>query len=304
MKLSVEFPSVAFREGPEKVREMAIAIESIGYDEIAVFDHVVMGHPTETRPAPMYPPKMPILEAIVMMATIAAVTEHVGISTEVLILPQRQPTLVAKQIATIDTMSGGRVRLGVGVGWQESEYDALEQDFTNRGKRMDEAIDLMRAWWRDDPVDFDGAHYAVTAMAMEPKPPQEGGLPVWIGGSSRAALRRVGERGDGWMGAAMGSDDKIRQAIDDIRRYTDESGRDPDQIGLQLMLAPPPQDEAGKRFYADHDGVVRRAEEIQAMGFEWAAINATAIFQAGARNVDAMIDELGRVHDKLRSALG
>ncbi|MCP3909820.1 MAG: LLM class F420-dependent oxidoreductase [Actinomycetia bacterium] len=304
MKLSVEFPSVAFREGPEKVREMAIAIESIGYDEIAVFDHVVMGHPTETRPAPMYPPKMPILEAIVMMATIAAVTEHVGISTEVLILPQRQPTLVAKQIATIDTMSGGRVRLGVGVGWQESEYDALEQDFTNRGKRMDEAIDLMRAWWRDDPVDFDGAHYAVTAMAMEPKPPQEGGLPVWIGGGSRAALRRVGERGDGWMGAAMGSDDKIRQAIDDIRRYTDESGRDPDQIGLQLMLAPPPQDEAGKRFYADHDGVVRRAEEIQAMGFEWAAINATAIFQAGARNVDAMIDELGRVHDKLRSALG
>ncbi|MCP4083538.1 MAG: LLM class F420-dependent oxidoreductase [Actinomycetia bacterium] len=304
MKLSVEFPSVAFREGPEKVREMAVAIESIGYDEIAVFDHVVMGHPTETRPAPMYPPKMPILEAIVMMATIAAVTEHVGISTEVLILPQRQPTLVAKQIATIDTMSGGRVRLGVGVGWQESEYDALEQDFTNRGKRMDEAIDLMRAWWRDDPVDFDGAHYAVTAMAMEPKPPQEGGLPVWIGGSSRAALRRVGERGDGWMGAAMGSDDKIRQAIDDIRRYTDESGRDPDQIGLQLMLAPPPQDEAGKRFYADHDGVVRRAEEIQAMGFEWAAINATAIFQAGARNVDAMIDELGRVHDKLRSALG
>ncbi len=304
MKLSVEFPSVAFREGPGKVREMAIAIERIGYDEIAVFDHVVMGHPTETRPAPMYPPKMPILEAIVMMATIAAVTEHVGISTEVLILPQRQPTLVAKQIATIDTMSGGRVRLGVGVGWQESEYDALEQDFTNRGKRMDEAIDLMRAWWRDDPVDFDGAHYAVTAMAMEPKPPQEGGLPVWIGGSSRAALRRVGERGDGWMGAAMGSDDKIRQAIDDIRRYTDESGRDPDQIGLQLMLAPPPQDEAGKRFYADHDGLVRRAEEIQAMGFEWAAINATAIFQAGARNVDAMIDELGRVHDKLRSALG
>ncbi|MCP5026392.1 MAG: LLM class F420-dependent oxidoreductase [Actinomycetia bacterium] len=304
MKLSVEFPSVAFREGAAKVREMATAIESIGYDEIAVFDHVIMGHPTDTRPAPTYPPKMPILEAVVMMATIAAVTERVGISTEVLVLPQRQPTLVAKQVSTIDTLSGGRVRLGVGVGWQESEYDALEEDFSNRGRRMDEAIDLMRAWWGEDPVDFAGQHYTTTAMAMEPKPPQGGSLPIWIGGGSQAALRRVGQRGDGWMGTAMGDDDKIRQAIADIGRYADEAGRDPDTIGLQLMLAPPPRNEAGKRFYADHHGVVRRAEQIQAMGFEWTAVNATAIFQAGARSVDAMIDELGQIHDRLRTSVG
>jgi probable F420-dependent oxidoreductase len=226
------------------------------------------------------------------------------LSTEVLVLPQRQPTLVAKQMSSIDTLSGGRLRLGVGVGWQESEYDALEEDFGNRGKRMDEAIDLLRAWWGEDPVDFSGQYYSTTAMAMEPKPPQGGALPIWIGGGSQAAYRRTGERGDGWMGSALGGDDEVRQAIADIHRYAEGAGRDPEQIGLHLMLAPPPEDEAGKRFYADHDAVVRRAEAIAALGFEWTAVNATAIFQAGARSVDAMIDELGKIHGKLRAAVG
>ena len=121
MKIAVEFPSVAYREGKAGVVSLAQSIENIGYDEIAVFDHVIMGYPTETRSAPMYPPQMPILEAIVLLGLLATVTERVSLSTEVLVLPQRQPVLVAKQISTIDTLSGGRMRLGVGVGWQESE---------------------------------------------------------------------------------------------------------------------------------------------------------------------------------------
>ena len=165
MKLSVDYPSVAFREGPAKVLELGKALEDIGYDEIAVFDHVVMGFPTNDRPAPMYPPKMPILEAVVLLAQLAAVTDRIGLSTEVLVLPQRQPVLVAKQISTIDLMSQGRVRLGVGVGWQESEYDALEEDFTNRGRRMDEAIAVLRSYWSDEQIDFDGEYYSSTAMA-------------------------------------------------------------------------------------------------------------------------------------------
>ena len=120
MKIAVEFPSVSFREGPEKVIELAKAIEDIGYDELAVFDHVIMGYPTETRRAPMYPPQMPILEALIVLGFAAAVTKRVSLSTEVLVLPQRQPVLVAKQISTIDTLSGGRMRLGVGVGWQQA----------------------------------------------------------------------------------------------------------------------------------------------------------------------------------------
>ena len=138
MKLSVEFPSVAYREGPTAVKKLAKAIEDIGFDQLDMFDHVLMGYGTDQRPAPMYPPKMPIMEALMVLSYAAAVTDRIGLGTEVLILPQRQPTLVAKQISTLDTLSGGRVRLGVGVGWQASEYEALNEDFANRGKCMDE----------------------------------------------------------------------------------------------------------------------------------------------------------------------
>ncbi len=302
MKLTVDYPSVAFREGPAKVLELGKALEDIGYDEIAVFDHVVMGYPTDDRKGPRYPPQMPILEAIVLMAQLAAVTERIGLSTEVLVLPQRQPVLVAKQISTIDTLSGGRVRLGVGVGWQESEYDALEESFTNRGKRMDEAIRLMRSYWSDSQIDFDGQFYTSTAMAMEPKPDQDGGPPVWIGGGSQAALRRVAELGDGWMGSALIDDDAIASALASIRQHAESFDRDPDEIGLQMMLQPPPVKAEDKDYYANHDLVVSRAVALGEMGFEWVSLNATAIFQAGARSVDAMVDELAQLHEKITAA--
>ncbi|MBM3218694.1 MAG: LLM class F420-dependent oxidoreductase [Candidatus Rokubacteria bacterium] len=304
MKLTVEFPSVSYREGHEAVRKFARAVEEIGYDHIDIFDHVVMGYPIEGRARGPYPAQMPILEALVLMAHLAAATTRIGIGTEVLVLPQRHPTLVAKQISTIDTLSGGRVRLGVGVGWQESEYEALGEDFHTRGKRMDEAIRLMRAWWSDERVDFTGPHYPMTAMAMEPKPPQGGRLPIWVGGMSEAAWRRVGTLGDGWLASQITDAASARTAIDAIHRAAEKAGRDPKAIGLQSMVASPPKDAAGKLFYAQHDQVVRRVEEIKAMGFEWAAVNATAIFQAGARSVDAMIDQLGALHGKLRAAVG
>src|SRR4029077_9275066 len=149
-------------------------IEQIGYDHIDMFDHVVMGYPMEGRPPGLYPPQMPILEALMALSHLAAVTSRVTLGTKVLVLPQRHPTLVAKQVSTLDTLSGGRVRLGVGVGWQESEYEALGEDFRTRGARMDEAIRLLRAYWRDEQGDFDGPHYPVPALSMEPKPPQGG----------------------------------------------------------------------------------------------------------------------------------
>jgi probable F420-dependent oxidoreductase len=304
MKLTVDFPSVAFREGPARVLDFGRALEEIGYDEIAVFDHVVMGYPTEDRKGPRYPPQMPILEAVVLMGQLAAVTERIGLSTEVLVLPQRQPVLVAKQISTIDLMSGGRVRLGVGVGWQESEFDALEEEFSNRGRRMDEAIRLLRAYWSDARIDFDGEFYTSTAMAMEPKPVQEGGPPIWIGGGSRAALRRTAELGDGWMGSAISDEGEIRDALSTIREHCEKIGRDPGEIGLQMMLQPPPSRDEDKDWYADHDRVVRRVAALAALDFEWVSLNATAVFQAGARSVDAMVDQLARLHDKIHTAVG
>ena len=238
MKIAVDFPSVAYREGPEQVLALASAIEQIGYDEIAAFDHVVMGHPSQGRRT-IYPAEMPILEALMLLANIAAVTSKVSLSTEVLVLPQRQPVLVAKQVSTLDTLSQGRVRLGVGVGWQDSEYDALEEDFSNRGKRMDEAIDLMRSYWQGGRIEFRGRYYDSHDMGMEPVSPQGAEIPIWVGGESPAALKRTAEKANGWMASGV-TDEQALLCVADIRRMAEEFGRDPSEIGFQLMLQPPP----------------------------------------------------------------
>ena len=301
MKLAVEFPSVAYREGPEGITKLAKAIEDIGFDQLDMFDHVIMGYPTDDRTGPRYPPQMPIMEALMMLAYMAAGTSKIGLGTEVLVLPQRQPVLVAKQVSTLDTLSGGRVRLGIGVGWQGSEYDALEEDFSTRGKRMDEAIHLMRSYWSDEKIDFSGEYYTSTAMAMEPKPPQGGALPLWIGGSSERALRRVGELGDGWLATAIQNPEKAQRMIATIHEHAENAGRDPGDIGIQMMLDVPPTDDQGKTFYSDLEMVVTRANNVAEMGFEWGALNATAIFQAGFRSIDAIIDKLAEIHDAIRA---
>ena len=304
MKISVDFPSVAYREGPAGVIALAKAIEAIGFDDIAMFDHVVMGYPTEARRAPMYPSQMPILEALVTLGFVAAVTERVTLSTEVLVLPQRQAVLVAKQVSTIDTLSGGRMRLGIGVGWQEAEYEALGEDFGRRGRLMDESIALLRSCWGDERVDATGERFRADAIAMEPKPPSGARLPLWIGGGGPAAFRRVATVGDGWMGTGSDDDAETLAAIAEIRRLAEAGGRDPAAIGFEGMLAPPPRDADGKTFYRDHERVVRRAAHLQSLGFGWIALNSTAIFQAGARSVAAMTEELGALHNKLRDTVG
>src|SRR3989442_1601209 len=224
-----------------------------------MFDHVGMGYPIAGRPPGPYPPQMPILEALMALSYMAAVTSRVTLGPEVLGLPQRDPTMVAKQVSTLDTLSGGRVRLGVGVGWQESEYEALGEDFHTRGARMDEAIRLLRTCWSDPQIDFKGRHYQITAIGMEPKPPQGSRLPIWIGGRSERALRRVGELGDGWLGNQLADAESARAAIATIRRHAEAAGRDPASIGLQAMGASPPRDAAGKKVYSGHERVVAPA---------------------------------------------
>ena len=301
MKLTVEFPSVSYRWGPEGIIQLAQAVEKIGYDQLDMFDHVVMGFATETRPDSRYPPKMPIMEAIVMLSFIAAATKTIGLGTEVLVLPQRNPTLTAKQISTLDTLSGGRVRLGVGVGWQESEYQALGHGFDNRGKRMDEAITLLRSYWSEESISLTSDFNQIEAMAMEPKPPQGKDLPIWIGGSGAAALRRVGQLGDGWLAMSGLSNEQLNEAKEKIVQHAEKAGRDPSKLGWQMMLDNPPRDKAGKGFYSDKDRILAAADRIKGLGFEWMAINVTAIFQSGARSVEALTDSLVTIHDDLHS---
>jgi probable F420-dependent oxidoreductase len=306
MKLAVEFPSVAYREGPKAVGQLAKGIEDIGYDQLDVYDHVVMGYDIEGRTKSIYPAQMPIIEAFMMLSYAAAVTEKIGLGTEVLVLPQRQPALVAKQVSSLDTLSGGRVRLGVGIGWQESEYEALGEKFKTRGRRMDEAMELLRAYWREERIEFESEHYPTEAMAMEPKPPQGEDLPIWVGGNTPPAFRRVGKYGDGWLASQVSDANFAKRSMDAIREAAVSANRDPNEIGWQSMIAPPPRagDTAGKTFYAEPDRVAARVVELKEMGFDGVAVNATAIFQSGSRSVDAMLDALRAIHDRLRQEVG
>jgi alkanesulfonate monooxygenase SsuD/methylene tetrahydromethanopterin reductase-like flavin-dependent oxidoreductase (luciferase family) len=141
-------------------------------------------------------------------------------------------------------------------------------------------------------------------MAMEPKSPQAEKLPIWIGGNAPRALRRVGELGDGWLALAYTDAERAREAVQTIHRHAEAAGRDPGAIGLQQMLDLPPSDAGGKAFYADLDQVVARAEAVASMGFGWGAVNATAIFQSGARSVDAIVDVLGQIRERVVTAVG
>lgn len=304
MKIAVVFPSVLYREGPEGVQRLIRAVENIGFDELSMFDHVVMGYPTETRRAPFYAPTMPILEAFMTLAHAAAITTRIGLGTGVLVLPQREPTLVAKQVATLDTLSGGRVRLGVGTGWQRAEYEALHHDYDSRGARMDEAIALMRAYWSDEHVSVDGHHYQADDIAMEPKPPQGGNIPIWIGGTQPPALRRVVALGDGWSAMNAPGDPPLEDKLARLHRYAEEAGRDPASIGLQMSLSPGPIDiDQRKRFYHDTDLLRARVAELRALGFDWCAMDCVPLFQLGHRSSEALIDRLGTIHDALAPEL-
>lgn len=290
MHLAVEFPSVAYRWGESGVLDLARAVEDAGYDEIDMFDHVTMGHPKEGRPQGPYPAQMPLLEAFVTLGAIAAVTRRVRLGTEVLVLPQRQPTLVAKQVATIDILSGGRVRLGAGVGWQESEYESLGVPFTERGRRMDECIELLRLYWREPSVTFTGRYYQADAMAMDPKPVQPGGPPIWLGGGSDAALARIGRMGDGWLAGGGERPERIKERLAVIHRAAEQAGRDPSTIGLQIQLGDP----------RDLDALAARAGAFREAGFTWGAVNMTQLYTGGARDIAAQQEALVRIRERVQ----
>jgi probable F420-dependent oxidoreductase len=290
MHVAVEFPLATQRWGTEAVLALARAIEDAGYDEIDLFEHVTVGHPipgrSETREA-----APELLEPLVTLGAISAVTQRIRLGTGILVLPQRQPALVAKQVATLDVLANGRVRLGVGVGWQRSEYESLGVPFEERGPRMDEAITLMRRYWTDPSVTFHGQFYRAEAMGMDPKPVQPGGPPVWIGGDSEAALRRVGRLGDGWM-AMADSDDVVlgapqKRAI--IQAAAEAAGRDPASIGLQARLSDP----------LDLESLPRRIAGLRAAGFTWTSVSLPALEAAGVVGVAAQVEMLSRIREKL-----
>lgn len=304
MDITAIFPNVMYREGPRGVTRLIQSMEEIGFDEMDMFDHVVMGYPTETRRAPFYSPTMPIMEAFTVLSYAAAVTSRMKLGTGVLVLPQRQVTLTAKQVSSLDTLSGGRVRLGVGIGWQKSEFEALGEDFSTRGRRFIEAISLLRQYWEDEHVNFDGKYYQIDEIAMEPKPPQRGRIPIWIGGTREQQLKRVARLADGWMAMNAPGDLPLEDKIAMLHEFLAEEGRDPESFPMQMSLSPDPLDkERRKRFYAETEIMHERLVQLKELGFTEVSLDCVAIFQLGYRDVNAMTDYLAEIYEALAPTL-
>jgi probable F420-dependent oxidoreductase len=229
------FPTRDMPADPVQIRDWAQAAEAIGYDYVEVSDHV-LGVDRGTRQGfeGPYDADDSFHETFCTLSFIAAVTQRVGLASGVLILPQRQTALVAKQAAQVDVLSGGRLRLGVGVGWNPVEYEALGQDWSTRGRRQAEQVILMNQLWSDRVVNFEGEFDAVRHAGVNPLPVQRP-IPVWFGGGADAVLRRAAKLGQGWipLGNPGG---KTEAMLKTLRGYLVEEERDPTDFGVEAWI--------------------------------------------------------------------
>jgi probable F420-dependent oxidoreductase len=250
MRIGAVFPQTEIGDDPAAIRDYAQAVEGMGYSHILVYDHV-LGASLASRPdwRGPYNAETPFHEVFVLYGYLAALTQRVELVIGVLVLPQRQTALVAKQAAAVDVLSGGRLRLGVGVGWNMVEYEALNEDFHNRGARCDEQIELMRALWTAPAITFKGRWHTVTDAGIKPLPVQRP-IPVWVGGTSEAALRRAGRLGEGWF-PQRAPDEQGRAMVESLRRHASAAGRAPESIGIEARLSLGQVPESGWAGFAE-----------------------------------------------------
>jgi probable F420-dependent oxidoreductase len=274
MRIGIHLPQYGRVAAARAIVDAAQLAEDLGYADVWVSDHVV--HPTaQDYPSPH------LVDPIVALTWAAAVTERVGLGTSVWVAPMHNPVESANTLASLDVLSGGRLTVGVGVGWSEAEFAALGYGFADRGTRTDEIIDLWRACWRDDPVRFDGHHYRVDDVRVLPQPARD--VPVWVGGGTDRAHRRAVDRGDGFQLIGL-KPEQARPVVERLRRdrpeesFTislrtgwDPNGMDPDEIvaeqaayadaGVQHVVAAP-----WRRDLESWLDSMRRLAEITGLG--------------------------------------
>ncbi|MFD1151468.1 LLM class F420-dependent oxidoreductase [Saccharothrix hoggarensis] len=241
MRIGAVFPQIEIGDDPADIRGWAQSVEEIGYTHALAFDHV-LGADVATRPGwRAYTSETAFHEVFVLFGYLAAVTTTLELMTGVLVLPQRQTALVAKQAAEVDILSGGRLRLGVGVGWNHVEYEALNESFTNRGARSAEQVEVMRLLWANPSVNFEGKWHRIDHAGIKPRP-ASGRIPVWFGGNAEQVLRRAGRIGDGWL--PQRAPDAISAAmVERVREHARKAGRDASEVGFEprLVLAEVPE---------------------------------------------------------------
>jgi probable F420-dependent oxidoreductase len=273
--------------GPDAARDGVLAVaraaEEAGLDSIWVADHVVYPlfgdtqYPYSSDGLP-FTPDEGFLDALTTLAVVAGATQRVKLGTSVLVAPMREPLQLAKAVATLDVLSGGRVVLGLGVGWWKEEFDALGVDFSARGARVDEQIGVLRRLWADGRLEHHGRFYDFGEVACEPRPVQPGGPRLLVGGIHPASRRRAARLGDGWH--AVGSNtESLAEGYAEVRQLAQEAGRDPDAILLSTSAGLP----------ADPTDAVRRLTRLAQAGVGNVVLN---LGSAGAAETCAAIEIL------------
>jgi probable F420-dependent oxidoreductase len=253
MKIGVVFPQTEIGQDPAVIRDYAQAVESMGYTHILAFDSVVGANPN--RPGGwdgQYTYQHTFHEPFVLFGFCAGVTRRIELVTGIVILPQRQTALVAKQAAAVDVLSGGRLRLGIGVGWNTVEFEALGENFKNRGKRIEEQLEVMRLLWTKELVTYEGQWHRVPDAGIRPLPVQQP-IPVWMGGDSEVVIRRAARLADGWITLpSFRPGPAGQQTVDHIHGLVREAGRDPAAFGIEarMALAKVPAEERAKEIAA------------------------------------------------------
>ena len=259
MQLGIVFPTTDIGSDPAAIRDWAQGAEAMGFEYILFSDHIVGGNPKTYPDIRGNNSTTPYHEPFVTMGYLAALTQRIRLVTGVLVLPQRQTALVAKQAAQVDVLTGGRLILGVGVGNSPLEYEAQNEEIHNRGRRLDEQIQVLRALWTQETVTFHGQWHHLSDVGINPRPVQRP-IPIWVGGRADAVLERAGRLADGWVPS---SDVDAEALVAKIRRAATAAGRSPSSVALAPRLMNP------------LDG---GPEEWRAYAEEWRALDARCLF--------------------------
>ena len=235
MRVGVVFPQTEIGRDPAAVRDFAQAAEGLGYHHLLAYDHIVGANPASYPDLKLiYTHESAFHELFVLFGYLAGQTERIELFSGILILPQRQTALVAKQAAEVDVLSGGRLRLGVAIGWNPVEFEAQGEDFSNRGRRIEEQVEVLRALWTQELVTYEGKWHRITDAGINPRPVQRP-IPIWFGGGAPAVIRRVGQIGDGWI-PFLPPDDSGVAMIEEMRGHARDAGRDPSDIKIECMI--------------------------------------------------------------------
>lgn len=237
MRIGAAFPTTEIGTDPDTIRHFATAVEDMGFDHLTAIDHVLQaGRSEDTGWRSYYTRGNMFHEPFVLFGFLAAATRSIELATAILILPQRPAVLVAKQAAELDLLSAGRLRLGVGIGWNALEFDALGQNFRNRGRRIEEQVEVMRLLWTQDLVTFEGEWHRISDAGINPLPVQQP-IPLWFGAFEEPAIRRAGRLGDGWyLNPRLVPGDEVRHAIGVFHTAAAEAGRATDGLGIDATL--------------------------------------------------------------------